>query len=166
MTRALAGILRGVVAEIARLSSRIEPMDANLRDGRVVMSFPRAGHICATQIRAEPGDVRERLQTHNQLGAEAGICPVAHDSGRSRGAVFRWACNRRLRKAITCFADNSRHASPWAAQIHARARTRACKHQHAARILARVWLRVLWRAGQDHRTYDPTTHAAAARVAP
>lgn len=79
------------------------------------MSFPRAGRICAAQILAELGDVRERVPTADQLAAEAGACPVTHASGKSSGVVFRGACNHRLRAAIICFADNSRHASPWAA---------------------------------------------------
>ena len=76
-----------------------------------------------------------------QLAAEAGVSPVTHASGRSRGVVFRWACNHRLRRAITCFADNSRHASAWAADLSDKARKRGCKHQHAIRVLARAWVR-------------------------
>ena len=37
------------------------------------MSFPRAGKVCAAQILAEPGDVRGRFQTNDQLAAEAGV---------------------------------------------------------------------------------------------
>ena len=125
------------------------------------MSFPRAGRICAAQILAELGDVRERFPTDDQLAAEAGVCPVTHASGKSRGVVFRWACNHRLRAAVTCFADNSRHASPWAADIYRRARARGCDHPHAIRILARAWIRVLWRAWNDRTPYDPTRHTAA-----
>jgi len=51
-----------------------------------------------------------------------------------------------------------------AAAIYIRARTRGCKHAHAVRILARAWVRVLWRAWQDAKTYDPAAHAAAARL--
>ena len=125
------------------------------------MSFPRAGRICAAQILAELGDVRERFPTADQLAAEAGVCPVTHASGKSRGVVFRWACNHRLRRAITCFADNSRHASPWAADIYKQARSRGCDHPHAIRILARAWIRVLWRAWNDRTAYDPAAHNAA-----
>ena len=57
------------------------------------------------------------------LAAEAGMCPVTYASGKSRGVVFRWACNHRLRKAIVCFADNSRHSSPWAAAKYRAARS-------------------------------------------
>jgi transposase len=78
--------------------------------------------------------------------------------------VCRWACNKRLRVAITCFADNSRHACAWAAIIYNKARHRGCKHAHAVRILARAWIRVLWRAWQDGKPYDPASHAGAVRI--
>jgi transposase len=165
LARALVAVLELLVPEIARLSWRIEHAVAELPDGKIVMSFPRAGRINAAQILAELGNVRERFPTENQLAAEAGVCPVTHASGRSRGVVFRWACNKNLRLAITCFADNSRHASAWAAAIYSNARQRRCKHPHAVRILARAWVRVLWRAWQDAKPYDPAAHAAAARIA-
>jgi transposase len=165
LVRALAAVLERLVSEIARLSSRIEHAVAELPDGKIVMSFPRAGRICAAQILAELGNVRERFPTEDQLAAEAGVAPVTHASGKSRGVAFRWACNKHLRVAITCFADNSRHASDWAADIYGRARQRGCKHAHAIRILARAWVRVLWRAWQDGETYDPAKHKAAVRIA-
>ncbi len=165
VVRALASLLERLVGEIAKLSSRVEHAVAELPDGKIVMSFPRAGRINAAQILAELGDVRERFPTEDQFAAEAGVAPVTHASGKSRGVVFRWACNKNLRQAITCFADNSRHASSWAADIYARARQRGCKHAHAVRILARAWVRVLWRAWQDGTGYDPAKHKAAARIA-
>jgi transposase len=165
IVRALAAVLTTLVARIAELTARIEHTVADLPDGRIVMSFPRAGRICAAQIVAELGDARERFPTADQLAAEAGVAPVTHQSGKSRGVVFRWACNRRLRQAVTCFADNSRHASAWAADLYRRARERGCDHPHAVRILARAWLRVLWRAWIDHQAYDPTRHRAALGIA-
>jgi transposase len=161
LVRALVRSLEAVVAAIAELSSRIEHAVAELPDGRIVMSFPRAGRICAAQILAELGDVRARFPTEDQLAAEAGVCPVTHASGKSRGVVFRWACNHRLRAAVTCWADNSRHASPWAADVYRHARGRGCDHPHAIRVLARAWLRVLWRAWTDQTPYDPQRHNAA-----
>lgn len=164
LVRALAALLEPLVAEIARLSARIEHDVAELPDGRIVMSFPRAGRICAAGILAELGDVRERFPAEDQLAAEAGVAPVTHASGRSRGVAFRWACNKNLRQAITTFADNSRHASRWAASVYRNARERGCKHPHAVRILARAWVRILWRTWQDRSTYDPARHLAAAKI--
>lgn len=161
IVRALVATLRTLVARIAELTARIEHMVADLPDGRIVMSFPRAGKICAAQILAELGDVRERFQTDDQLAAEAGVAPVTYASGKSRGVGWRWACNRRLRSAVTCFADNSRHQSAWARSVYRRARDRGCDHPHAIRILARAWIRILWRAWQDQTLYDPDKHAKA-----
>src|SRR3954464_2558110 len=165
IARALAGLLERLVAEIAKLSSRTERAVADLPDGRIVMPFPRAGRLCAARILAEIGDVRERFPTEDQLAAEAGVCPVTHASGKSRGVVFRWACNKNLRPAITCFADTSRHASAWAAAVYGKARARGCQHAHAVRVLARAWIRVLWRAWQSRSPYDPQRHAGATKIA-
>lgn len=125
------------------------------------MSFPRAGKVNAAQIVAELGDDRERFQTDDQLAAEAGVAPVTHASGKSRGVVFRYACNKRLRRAITIWADNSRHACPWARHVYADARARGCDHPHATRVLARAWVRVLWRCWRDGKHYEPALHGAA-----
>ncbi len=117
------------------------------------MRFPRAGQICAAAILAEFGDDRARYLTADQLAA----------GGKSRGVVFRWARNRRLRAAIACFADNSRHRSTWAADVcnrYNRARARGCRHPHAIRILGRAWIRILRRAWIDRSPYDPTRHRA------
>ena len=162
MVRALVAVLAALVARIAELSARIRHAIAELPDGRILMSFPRAGQICAAAILAELGEDRGGYLTADQLAADAGLCPVTYQSGKSRGVGFRWACNRRLRAALTCFADNSRHASPWAAAVYAGARARGCRHPHAIRILGRAWCRVLWRAWQDRTPYDPAKHAAAA----
>jgi transposase len=161
LVRAVARTLQSLVGEITKITSRIEHMVADLPDGRIIMSFPRAGRVCAAQILAELGDVRERFQTEDQLAAEAGLAPVTYQSGKSKGVGWRWACNKKLRAAITCFADNSRHQSPWAADVYKRARARGCDHPHAIRILGRAWARVLWRAWTNRETYDTTKHAGA-----
>jgi transposase len=160
LTRTLARL----VDQIRLLTSRIEHHVGSIDDGRLLMSFPRAGQVCAAQILAELGSVRERFDSDEHLAAEAGVAPVTYASGKSKAVTFRWACNHRLRAAVTCFADNSRHANHWAAHVYAQGRARGCDHPHAIRILARAWLRVLWRAWLDRKPYDPTQHRAAQRL--
>jgi len=154
----LARTLSKIVDQIRLLSSRIEHHIADSEDGRILMSFPRAGRICAAQILAELGSVRERFDSDEHLAAEAGVAPVTYASGKHKAVVFRWACNHRLRRAVTTLADNSRHSSAWAAAVYAKARTRGCDHPHATRILSRAWLRVIWRAWTDRKPYDPSLH--------
>lgn len=165
VVRSLVTVLNPLVAQISDLTRRIERFVESLPDGRIIMSFPRAGRVCAAQILAELGDVRERFSTLDQLAAEAGAVPVTYQSGKTRSVTFRWACNHRLRQAITCLADNSRHANAWAHRIYAAARARGCDHPHAIRILARAWLRVIWRAWTDRKPYDPKLHLGALKLA-
>jgi transposase len=165
VVRSLVAVLNPLVAQISDLTRRIERFVESLPDGQIIMSFPRAGHVCAAQILAEMGDVRERFSTLDQLAAEAGAVPVTYQSGKTRSVTFRWACNHRLRQAITCLADNSRHANEWARGIYVAARARGCDHPHAIRILARAWLRVIWRAWTDRKLYDPKLHLGALKLA-
>lgn len=165
LVRARAAVLEPLVAQIAKLTALIEHLLETHPDGPLVASFPRAGKVNAAQILAELGDCRERFPSAEHLAAEAGVAPVTHASGKQRGVVFRRACNKRLRRAITCFADNSRHASPWAASVYNRARERGHDHPHAVRILARAWIRVLWRCWTDKTRYDPKLHASAKAAA-
>ena len=165
VVRSIVHVLHPLVEQIAELTRRIERFVESLPDGQIIMSFPRAGRICAAQILAELGDVRERFPNLDQLAAEAGAVPVTYQSGKTRSVAFRWACNHRLRQAITCMADNSRHANQWAKGIYAAARARGCDHPHAIRILARAWLRVIWRAWTDRTPYDPTRHIGAQTLA-
>ncbi|ODU07677.1 MAG: IS110 family transposase [Pseudonocardia sp. SCN 72-86] len=59
------------------------------------------------------------------------------------------------------------HAHPWAQDVYARARGRGHNHAHAVRVLARAWLRIIWRCWTDHTPYDLEHHATvlAARTA-
>lgn len=165
LVRAMVAVLQPLVEQIADLTRRIERFVESLPDGQIVMSFPRAGHVCAAQILAELGDVRERFPSADQLAAEAGTVPVTYQSGKTRSVAFRWACNHRLRQAITCLADNSRHANEWARSVYTDARKRGHDHPHAIRILARAWLRVIWRAWTDRTPYNPALHNAAQKLA-
>lgn len=165
------GVRDAVLAQVSVLSalntaiksldrSITEKMDAH-PDGEVFRSFPRAGTINAAQILAEWGDAREVFDHPDAIAALAGITPVTKASGKQRGVSFRWACNKRLRQAITTFAANSRFSSRWAADIYNRARSSGKDHPHATRILARAWIRVMWRCWQNGTTYDPTLHGGA-----
>ena len=76
LASSLACTLSTLVQQIRLLSSRIEHHVAASDDGRILMSFPRAGRICAAQILAELGSVRERFDSDEHLAAEAGVAPA------------------------------------------------------------------------------------------
>jgi transposase len=165
VVRALVAVLTALGTEVPRLSAAATHAVSTHADGPLVMAFPRAGRINAAQIVAELGDDRQRFATEAHLAAEAGVAPVTYASGKHRGVGFRYACNKRLRQALVCFANNSRHSSPWAAAVYRSARARGCDHPHAIRILARAWIRVLWRCWQDGIPYDAAKHRGAQQLA-
>jgi transposase len=134
-------------------------------DAHSFTSLPKAGHgVRAAALLSELGDVRARFPDNDCLAALAGAAPVTIASGKRRVVKFRWACDKKLRAALIDFADDSRHASPWAANIYARALARTGRHPHAVRILARAWIRVIWRIWQDGVAYDPAKHPGAVRL--
>ncbi|MCA1693330.1 MAG: IS110 family transposase, partial [Actinobacteria bacterium] len=127
-------------------------------------SLPRSGQVNAAQMLAEWGDCRGAYDDAEAVAAMAGLAPVTKTSGKHTAVHFRWACNTRFRVAVTTFADNSRHDSAWAADVYGRAVQRGCDHPHAVRILARAWVRVIYRCWVDGVPYDVTKHTAAVRL--
>ncbi len=158
VARSYVSILQPLMEQIKTLTKSIEDAVAELETGQVLMSLPQAGRVNAAQILAEIGDDPTRFQSEDQLAAEAGVAPVTQQSGKHRSVKCRYACNKRLRRAITMWANNSRRSSEWAADIYSRARSKGYRHPHAIRILARAWIRVLWRCWQDKQHYDPALH--------
>lgn len=161
VTTSLVALLKPLIAQIKDLDGSIAALLHQHPDGEILQSFPRTGTVNAAQILAELGDQRARFLSPDHLAAEAGVAPVTYASGKHRGVACRFACNKRLRRALTTWADNSRHAHPWARHVYQRARERGCDHPHAVRILARAWSRVLWRCWQERTRYDPVRHTAA-----
>lgn len=161
LVRGMVAVLRPLVVQIRDLERLIADQLAQYPDSPIIQSFPRTGSVNAAQILSELGDDRLRFDGFDHLAAEAGVSPVTHQSGKHRSVGFRYACNKRLRQAITTWADNSRHESAWAASVYKNARARGCDHPHAVRILARAWLRVLWQCWKDRKPYDPQQHGRA-----
>jgi transposase len=164
----LVAALRPIVAQIAELSSQIAGAVRAHPDGRVftpLFKDPKST-LTAARLVAEIGDDRSRYPTSEALAADAGMSPVARESGKRKVAAFRWACDKRLRDAVSCLADSTRHHHPWAREVYARARSRGLDHPHAIRVLGRAWLRVLWRCWQDRVPYDPALHGNLRRLQP
>src|SRR5215472_7091307 len=169
LTEALRDAVLAMVAVLAALNAAVKDLDRSVAahlgehpDGQIFTSLPRSGQINAAQVLAEWGDARPAYEHPDAVAALAAVTPITKQSGKHRSVEFRWACNKRFRRAITIFADNSRHASPWAAKIYHDARAAGKDHPHAIRILARAWIRVIWRCWLDGQPYDPTRHSATA----
>lgn len=146
---ALVAVLRTLGAALKDLDRSVAAHLGEHPDGKIFSSLPRSGKINAAQMLAEWGDCRQAYDSPDAVAALAGATPVTKESGKHRAVHFRWACNKRFRQAMTTFADNSRHASPWAAKIYNDARSAGKDHPHAIRVLTRAWIRVIYRCWLD-----------------
>ena len=171
LTEALRDAVVAAVGVLTALNASVKSLDRSVAahlgehpDGATFTSLPRSGQVNAAQVLAEWGDCRQAYAGPDSVAALAGVTPVTKESGKHRAVHFRWACNKRFRAAITTFADNSRHASPWAAKVYDDARASGKDHPHAIRVLSRAWIRVIWRCWLDGVPYDPATHGAAAAL--
>jgi transposase len=161
---ALVAVLRTIVATLKNLNRSVIATLGEHPDAEIFTSLPRSGQINAAQILAEWGDCRQAYDSPDAIAALAGATPVTKESGKHRAVHFRWACNKRFRVAITTFADNSRHDSAWAAQVYTDACARGLDHPHAIRVLARAWIRIIWRCWNDRTPYNPGRHGNAVRL--
>ncbi|HEY8816829.1 MAG TPA: IS110 family transposase [Candidatus Dormibacteraeota bacterium] len=164
----LVAALKPIVAQISELTSQIAHAVRTHPDGQVflpLLKHPKSV-VTAARLVAEIGDDRSRYPTREALAADAGMAPVARESGKRKVAAFRWACDKRLRDAVSCLADSTRHHHPWARSVYLNARSRGLDHPHAIRVLGRAWLRVLWRCRQDEVPYDPAKHGNLQRLQP
>jgi transposase len=164
VTLAYAQAINVIRGQIAELESRIREQLELHPDGVIFRSFPRAGQVRAATLLAEIGDVRERFPTPESLACLAGAAPSTRQSGQHLAVTFRFACDKKLRDALIDFAEDSRFANPWAAEVYRRAIERKKTHPHAGRILARAWVYVIWRCWQDRIPYDPARHRALQQV--
>jgi transposase len=164
VVRAQVRLLRSLLGTIADLDRAIGAALLDHTKARLLASMPRIGEVNLGQILAEVGPILTRALDVEHAAAEVGATPVTKESGKGRAVNFRWAVNTQARQALTTFADNSRHASPWAAQLYANARRRGKRHPHAIRILMRAWLRVMWACWHTDTPYNPLNHGAEKRL--
>lgn len=164
----LLSALEPIVSEIAALDTQIRERLAAHPDAAIFAPLfrDRRTAICPATLIAELGDCRGRYPTEAAMAADAGMSPVALESGKLRVATFRRACDKRLRLAVATLADSTRHWHPWAKEVYRRARARGQDHPHAIRTLGRAWIRVLWRCWQDGVPYDATLHGNSHRLQP
>lgn len=162
----LVAALRPLVEQIKLVTSHIAGAIRTHPDGQIFLSLFRDPKtvVTAAELLAEIGDCRERYPTRDALAADAGMSPVAVESGKRKVACFRYACDKRLRDAVACLADASRKHNPWAHDVYQRALARGHDHPHATRVLGRAWLRVIWRMWQDSNPYDPSLHRNLQRL--
>jgi transposase len=163
LVRAQVRLMRTLLASIADLDRAIAAALDQHAKAQLLRALPRVGTISLGQLIAEVGPLLERSSSADEAAALCGAVPVTKRSGQHHAVCFRHATNAKARKALTVWADNSRHGCPWAERIYRNARARGCRHPHAVRVLARAWLRVIWACWHGETPYDPARRREQAR---
>ncbi len=159
------GVIRALNTSIKQLARSIAAPLGEHPDNEIFTTLPRSGSINAAQMLAEGGDCREAYDNPEAVCALAGLAPVTKHSGKHHAVTFRWACNTRFRCAVTTFADNSRHASPWAADIYHAPSTGAATTPTPSASSPAPGCVGIWRCWIDRMPYDHTRHGGAVRQA-
>ena len=146
---AQVGVLTTLNTAIKALDHSIaEKMDAH-SDGEIFRSFPRAGTINAAQILAEWGDSRAAFDHPDAIAALAGITPVTRHPANNARVV-----SLGLQQTPAPGHHHLRRQQPLLQRLGRRhlhrARASGKDHPHATRILARAWVRVIWRCWQNN----------------
>ena len=92
-------------------------------------------------------------------GRARGACPSTRQSGKTS----RPFSGGRATRSFASPSWISRTGVAWrplGCRHLRRAIDRGCRHPHAIRILARAWLRIIWRCWQDGVAFDPDLHRA------
>lgn len=165
LVRAQVRLLRTLLDTLADLDRALTAALPEHPKAALLEPLPRIGRISLAQVLAEVGPILARAVDAEHAAAEAGAAPVTRASGKHHAVCFRWAANLRARQALVLWADNSRHASPWAQQLYRAARRRGKRHPAAVRIVARAWIRVLYACWHSDVAYSPTHHRAEQRLA-
>ena len=145
------------MARLAELDRALAAALGEHPKATVLQPLPRIGQINLAQVLAEVGPILDRASDLPHAAAEVDATPVTKQSGKGAVVQFRWAANTRARNALGTFADNSRHASPWAAHLYRH--PQAIRHPDARLATGHL---ACWHTGQP---YDINHHRAEQRLA-
>jgi hypothetical protein len=105
------------------------------------------------------GADRARLASAEAVQDWAGTSPVADQRGKLRRVHLRRACDKHFRQTMSRLALASLTHGAWTRAYYDAYRARG--HGPHAALLATLWLRILFRMGQDWAPYDEARFVAA-----
>jgi len=157
----LVNVLETLQRQIQQYRSRITEAFAHHPDHDLFGSLPGAKRTLAPRLLGLIGSQRQIFPDADSLMCQAGVSPVAYQSGRLRKAHLRFVCDHFLRHTVHLWVDETRKTCPWAQAYYQAKRDKGHDHASALRCLGKRWLKVLWRMWQDHTTYDENKYLQA-----
>ena len=153
----LVDAITQLVAQFRDVEARLEELIQQHPDTELVQSLPVSGPLTAAALlagfsTAESADWRE-------LAARWGVAPVTKQSGKSRYAIRRRACNKFMCQTLLFFAFNTaKMKGCWAHEFYQTKRDAGTKHFTALRCLAQRWTKVLSAMWRNRVPYDEQFH--------
>ena len=155
--RQLVKAIGELVTQLAEVEKRLQQLIQQHPDTQLVQSLPISGPLTAAALLAGFGT--EQLVDWRELAARWGVAPVTKQSGKSRYAIRRRACDKFMCQTLISFAFNTAQVKGcWARQYYQDKRDQGTEHFTAVRCLAQRWLKVLSAMWRDRVPYDEELH--------
>ena len=154
----LVKVLEALQRQIQEYRSRITQAFKQHPDHDLFGSLPGAKQTLGPRLLSLIGARRDIFPDADSLMCQAGVSPVAYQSGKLCKARLRYACDHFLRHTVHLWVDQSRKKCEWAQTYYQAKRDKGHDHASALRCLGKRWLKVLWRMWQDHTPYDEAKH--------
>jgi transposase len=162
---AFVGVLRALNQAIGELDRSVIARLGEHPDSKIFASLPRSGQVNAAQMLACWGDCRDAYagsRGRRRSGRHrAGHPPVR----QARRGVVPLGVQQALPQRHDDLRAQLPPSQPLGRQGLRRRHRPRPRPPHATRVLARAWVRVIWRCWIDQLPYDPAKHGAAQRLA-
>ncbi|MCH7764370.1 MAG: IS110 family transposase [Candidatus Marinimicrobia bacterium] len=150
-----------LVEQLALLGEQIKTYDSAIehlldkhQDKDIFLSLPGAGSNLSSRLLSQLGDDRSRYQCVEEVRPLAGTAPVTKQSGNYKNVTFRFGCRKAFRNALQLFAFCSLTRSQWAYHYYQKHREMGKTHNHALRLLADKWLKIIFAMWKKYAVYD------------
>ncbi|MCH7612736.1 MAG: IS110 family transposase, partial [Candidatus Marinimicrobia bacterium] len=161
LKRAKSRQMIAIVEQLTSLYNQMKEYDREIKrllekhpDKDIFLSLPGAGDNLASRILSHLGDDRSRYQCVGEVRPLAGVAPVTKQSGNYMSVRFRYGCRKPFRNALQLFAFCSLTRSQWAYHYYQKHREMGKTHNHALRLLADKWLKIIFSMWKKHIVYD------------
>lgn len=165
--RAKAKQMKAILEQLITLVGQIKQYDSEIKrllekhpDSHIFLSLPGAGVNLAPRILSHLGDDRTRYKCVGEVRPLAGVAPVTKRSGNYINVRFRHGCRKPFRNALQLFAFCSLTRSQWAYRYYRKHRAMGKTHNHALRLLADKWLKIIFVMWKNHREYEESIFLA------
>jgi len=150
-----------LVEQLISLCQRIKEYDLEIEqlldkheDKNIFLSLPGAGENLASRMLSQYGDDRSRFQCVTDVRTLSGTAPVTKQSGNYASVQFRFGCRKPFRNTMQLFAFSSLTKCRWALLYYHKHREMGKTHNHALRLLADKWMKIIFAMWLNHCEYE------------